>query len=91
MTTAAITIERPQREYDDMAFALMCLEHGLPRQLRRRAGLSQQALADRAGMPRMIVHTWEHGTAPRLHDMDMLARYGRELKRLARETGLVCM
>lgn len=79
-------MKRPQVDYDDAAFALMCLENGLPRELRRRARLSQRELAERADMPRFIVHTWEHGTAPRVHDVGLLARYGRELRRLMRET-----
>ena len=88
MTAAAVTIERPQHEYDDMAFALMCLEHKLPRQLRRQAGLTQEKLAERADMPRVIIHHWEHGTLPRVSDFGLLARYGRELRRLVRETGI---
>ncbi len=88
--TDTLTIERPQHEYDDMAFAIMCVDRGLPRQLRHAAGLSQDELAARVGANRVSILAWERDDVrPSLQDLDKLARYGRELRRLAHETGLV--
>lgn len=84
------TVDRPQHEYDDMAFAIMCMERGLPLKLRRAAGVTQQELGRRVGVSNPYILRWEKGqNRPLLTDLDRLASYGRELRRLARETGLV--
>lgn len=95
MTTYARVLERPLHEYDDMAFALRCLEQGLARELRVRAGVTQVELAKRVGTFQPIIVRWEGGGKkqyhgrPSLTDLDKLARYGRALREMAEQTGFV--
>lgn len=92
MTETGPNERRPPHEYEDMAFAIMCVEYGLPRQLRDAAGLSLEALAARTAATRLDVSRWERGVVrPNLQNLDKLASYGRELRRLAHETGLICV
>lgn len=85
-----IPVERPLDEYDDIAFAIRCLELALPRRLRREAGITQEELARRVGTYHIYIHHWERGNKrPDLQNLDRLACYGRELRRLAEETGII--
>lgn len=84
MTTAVR--ERPRTEYGDMAFAIECIERRRLRELRESAGLNKNELARRVDVPWAYIHRWErYDVRPTLDNLDVLARYGRELRRLARE------
>ena len=59
------------------------------RRLRRRAGLSQQAVAERIGYSRHSVGAWERGVRPPLHAVRLLASvYGTPVSHLAAVVGL---
>lgn len=93
MTKAApsiIPVERPLGDYIDVAFAIRCIELGLPWRLRNEAGITQEELARRVGIPNTYIYYWERGIKrPRLQNIDKLVCYGRELRRLAEETGII--
>lgn len=85
-----VTVKRPQQDYDDVAFVVMCIENWLPRALRTAANITQHELAERVGTNRLDIHRWETGyVRPALTDIDKLVRYGRELRRLAEETDII--
>ena len=68
-------------------------EHATPvpplRRMRRRSGLSQEAVAIRIGVSRHRIGAWEHGTPPPLWAVRALAAvYGVPVSRLARATGV---
>ena len=85
-------VMRPQQEYDDMAFMLMCIERNLLRKIRRHADLSQAKLAEMVGtgVRRLDIHRWEtHYVRPSLKDLSRIAQYGAVLRQLVQETGYV--
>ena len=60
------------------------------RRLRRRTGLSQEAVARRVGTTRHRVGAWEHGEQPPLWALRRLAAvYGVPVSRVARAAGVV--
>lgn len=84
MTTV---MERTDQEYNDMAYAIRCIENGDALRIRKSAGISQTALGARVGVQQVYIHRWERDVVrPNLQNLNALAAYGRELRKLSAGT-----
>lgn len=80
----AESAEQVDVDYDDILFAIKCINtSGKARELRENAGISRYELARRVGTFPPYIQRWENDeTRPSLRNLELLAAYGRELRRL---------
>lgn len=83
-----VTVDRTDQDYEDLVFAIKCVETGRARQIRKDAGISQYELADRVKVAQPTIFRWERGKSlPGLiSGLDNAVAYGRELRKLSEAT-----